>query len=138
MGADIMISCLVFSYLIDGAELHIAVGQRQYFGTIGSTQKFAFVVQQLESIPVFRVVAGSEDDATTGFFQRNGYLYSRGGTQAEVHHIDTDTLQGAANKTIHHLTADTCISSHHHHTIACFFNDPAPESCGKPYDICRS
>jgi len=57
-------------------------------GTLFRRKKLPFPVQQLQRIPLFRIMAGSDDDPAIGMLAGNRNLSRRRGSQSDVHHIN--------------------------------------------------
>ena len=62
----------------------------QHLVAFGGIEKFAFLVEELESVPMTGVVASCDDDAATGTFHRHGYLSGGCGGKPDVDHLARD------------------------------------------------
>ena len=52
----------------------------------------ALVIEQLQGIPVLRVVAGRDDDTGVGSLLGDGKLCRRSGGKTNIHHVEADSL----------------------------------------------
>ena len=73
-------------------------------------EELALLVEELEGIPLARVMAGCKDNTATCL--RHGYCYlcGRSGGQADVYHVKAHTLQRAAYYHVDHVAGDTGIT----------------------------
>ena len=107
----------VFGHLAQLVHLGVAevlaFGQGYHLVALGGIDKFATGVQQLQGIPMFRVVGGGDDDAAIGMTVYHGHLRRRRGGEAGFYHVDTHALQGAHHQTVHHSPGEACVAAHH-------------------------
>ena len=82
----------------------------QHFRPVGGRDKFAVCVEQLQGIPLHRVVRSSEDDAAVGFVLDDGHLNGGGGRKTKVNHIHSKRLQRTASQFIDNFTRNTGIA----------------------------
>ena len=66
-------------------------------------EELALVVQELEGVPLARVVAGGQDDAAVGLREQDGHLGGRGGGEAALDDVDAAAHQGAHDELFHHV-----------------------------------
>ena len=85
-------------------------------------------VEQLESIPLTRIMTGSDDDTTIGL--RHGDSQFGGGScgQTDVEHIESHTHERAADNGVNHLSRHTGITPHNNLSAA--VGSVATDECG--------
>ena len=75
------------------------------------------LVEQLQRVPLFRVMTCRQDDTSGGFLTRNGQLRGRRRRQTDINHIVPHTHQRAAYDLLHHWSAQTRITSHYNRVV---------------------
>ena len=109
-----------------GKLVVVIIGTTHHFAGFLGGEKFAAFVQELQSIPLARVVTGSQDDTTTGAFHSHGKFGGGRCGQTDIYHIEAHAHQGTTGDTCHHFAGDTSIVAHNnfttvlsaHHTFA--------------------
>ena len=71
------------------------IGEFQHPLSCRSTQKLTGRIQQLQRVPLPRVVACGQNDTAVGLLSRDRQLHCRRGAQAQIHDIDTGGVQRA-------------------------------------------
>ena len=66
-------------------------------------EELALVVQELEGVPLARVVAGGQDDATVGLREEDGHLGGRRRGETAFDDIDAATHEGPDDELFHHV-----------------------------------
>ena len=93
-------------------------------------QKLSLFIQQLQGIPLFRVMACSQNNTATCAFHSNSQFGGRSRSQADVYHIKPHPHQGSAYHVLYHLTGDAGIAS--------YYNFITLYSCCFTYQRCIS
>ena len=88
-------------------------GNAQHLLPLGSIQKFAFLIQQFQGIPLLGIVTGSQYDSATSMLLGHGNFGGRGCSQSYIHHIESHTHEGSDYGMFHHFARDAGIASHH-------------------------
>ena len=81
--------------------------------TFGGGDELALLVEELQGVPLCRIVAGSEDDASIGLQAGDGNLSRRCRAQPDVKHIGAHGLQGATDHLVHKETRKTGVTADH-------------------------
>ena len=66
-------------FVYRGKMIGISTGDCQNSSSVGGTDKFSSVIEQFEGIPFAGVMAGSDDDTSSGFLLNNHHFNGRGG-----------------------------------------------------------
>ena len=66
-------------------------------------EELTLVVQELEGVPLARVVAGGQDDAAIGLGEQDGHLGGRGGGETALDDVDAAAHEGAHDQLFHHV-----------------------------------
>ena len=82
----------------------LLLGHRKHTLALGVAQKLTLVVEQLQGVPLARVVRRGDDDATVGLVRRDGQLRSGRGAEPDVHHVDAAAEQRSLDQIGHHFT----------------------------------
>ena len=90
----------------------LAFGNGQHFVAVFLGQKLTFVVQQLQCVPVARVVAGGDDDTTVGSCHPYGQLGSGRCRQSDVDNVIPHAHQRSANDILHHRSRYAGVASY--------------------------
>ena len=77
----------------------------------GFVKELTFVVQQLEGIPLDRVVAGGQDETTIGLFGCDSYFCSWGSGEADVDDIKAHANQRTRYALVAHFARQTGITA---------------------------
>ena len=70
-------------------------------------EELALVVQELEGVPLARVVAGGQDDAAVGLREEDGHFRGGRGGEAALDDIDTAAHEGSDDELLHHVARQT-------------------------------
>ena len=91
----------------------VRFGQPQHFAPLVRIQKFALRIQQFQRIPVCRIMAGGDDDASGRTLARYSQFYGRRGGHADVRHVKSHAREDACDNGFHHFAGDARIASNH-------------------------
>ena len=80
----------------------------------GVSQEFAFLIEQLQGVPLLGVVRSRQDDAAVGVFEKDGHFRRRRRREAGVYDIDAAGEQGPRNDAVHHLAGNAGVAAHDH------------------------
>ena len=108
----------------------------QYFFAFLVIEELTFFVQQFQSVPLFWVVAGGQDDTTCGVQACYCQLGGWSGCQADINNIITHTNQGTAYQLVHHLATQTGVATYDNSLVVwdhCF--TLCSVGCGETYHI---
>ncbi len=101
------------SQLIHFGEAVLAlVGYAQHFLAFLGGQEFAVLVEQLQRIPLFWIVAGGKYQATASILHSHCYLGSRGRSGADIDHVEAHAHQCSYNHINHHRAGDAGIMAY--------------------------
>ena len=87
------------------------LGNLQYLLALDLVEELTLAVEQLQRVPLARVMAGGDDDATVGLEPTYGKFGSGGGGEADVDNVVAHADKGAANNAAHHFTRDACVAA---------------------------
>ena len=105
---------IFMSEIIDfGKGVFAAFGYAQHLFALCVVEKFAFLVEELEGVPLLGVVAGCDDDASDRAFLHYSYLCCRSRGQTDVDHIHAHGCEGAGDEIADHGAAQTCVATHY-------------------------
>ena len=90
----------------------LCLGNAQHLVALLGVQELALLVEQLQCVPLSRVVTGGDDDASGSALHGDGYFGGRRRGQADVHHIESHAHERAAHHVLDHLARDACIAAH--------------------------
>ena len=88
------------------------LGNGEHFATVGCGEELALLVEQLQRVPLTRIVTGGDDDAAVGTTHAHGQLCGRCGGVAYVEHIIAHAHQCAAHHLTHHGTRDAPVAAY--------------------------
>ena len=80
-----------------------AVGFAYHLGGFCGGQEFAFLVEELQCVPLAGVMAGGDDDTAAGAFHRDSQLCGRSRGQSDVHHVETHAHKCTTNYMAYHF-----------------------------------
>ena len=89
----------------------LLLGHRKHTLALGVAQKLTLAVEQLQGVPLARVVRCGDDDAAVGLVRDDGHLDPRRGAQADVYHIRTARQQGAFDQVGDHLARNPGVAA---------------------------
>ena len=112
-----LVECIVlciFSEIVNLRILEIfLLCDSQHLVTIVLGQKLAFLIQQLQGVPLAWIVRSCDDDTASRTTHGNSQLSGRSCGKTDVEHVIAHAHQGTTNHVLHHLARDTCITTHH-------------------------
>ena len=111
---------LLITRILDNLAQMLHIGEReilgsgdaQHLGSLSGIEELTPLVQQLQGIPLLRIMAGGQYNATASALHRHGHLGRRCRGKADVHHIKTHPHQGAHDDVPHHRPGDAGIAPH--------------------------
>ena len=109
--------------------------QFQHLLSVGSSQEFSFAIQQLQRIPLTRIVRSRNDDTTIGTAHAYCQLRGRCGGITNVNDVEAHTHQGTTNYVAHHWARDTSIATYDN--FSCLAGNEHRIGCCKLDDIQR-
>src|ERR1700712_5578103 len=121
---------------VDGGKSESVSGspvQDPFSGIV--VEEFSFGIQQLQSIPLHRIVTGGNNDSSAGFLAGYGDLNRGSGRQTEIDDIQTETGEGADNQPGHQLAADAAITANDDLRRPALFANPGAIRCRKANDV---
>ena len=92
----------------------LGFGGGQYGLALGVGEELALVAEQLEGIPLHRIVAGGDDDAAVGLLADYGNLCGRSGRHADVDNLNTACHQSVADQAVYHGAGDAGVAAHNY------------------------
>ena len=102
----------------------------------GGRDELTLFVEKFQSIPLSRVMAGCQNDASVSFQTCDGDFRSRRSAQTDVKHISAHGLQGAANHLVHKEARKTSVASDNDsRTFDATVLDKFDKSCGEFHHI---
>ena len=101
-GAELVDLCVMEVFGLCDAE---------HFGTVGSGEELALVVEQLQGVPLAGVVRGGDDDAAVSLSHAYGELGRRCGGVADVDDIVAHTHKGAYDDVADHEAGDSAVAT---------------------------
>ena len=66
-------------------------------------QEFAFLIEELQCVPLAWVVAGGDDDAAAGAFHGDSQFRGGGGCQSDVYYVEAHAHERTADHVAHHF-----------------------------------
>ena len=94
----------VFSQMVHiGIFKRLFLGQAQHLVAFFLVEELALAIEQLQGIPLTRIMRGGDDDAAVGTAHTNGQLGGGSGSQSDVDNVVAIAHQGSANHVLHHL-----------------------------------
>ena len=112
-----LVVCIVFTVLTDMFDVckfkFFCSSNTQYLITFCRIQEFTMFIQQLQCIPLSRIMAGSQNNTTACSFHSYSKFCSRSRSQPDIYYIESHSHQRSANHIFHHFTRDTCITAHY-------------------------
>ena len=76
-------------------------------------QEFSFFIQKLQSIPLFGIVRGGQDNTAAGAFHGYSQLSGRGRSQINVHYVPAHTHKGTYYHILYHFARDARITAYY-------------------------
>ena len=119
--------------IFDGAALE----QGQEGVAVGLRDELALVVEQLQGIPLARIVAGCQDDPPAGPFFRNGHFDRRRGRQPQVDDRDAQCAQGIDHQVADDLSRNAGVTTDHHLGRTAALQQPIAVGGGALDDVLR-
>ena len=117
-GLDVLVREVVLldrAQLIHRREIEILAGRKvQDRLTLDRREELALVVQELEGVPLARVMRSCEDDAAVRICECHGQLGRGSAGKAAFHHVHSAGDEGSADQLLHHLAADSGVPSDNH------------------------
>ena len=100
--------------LVDFGKLEVlGLGDAQHLLSLGSIQKLALLVKQLQGIPLLGVMAGRQDNTAASLLHGNRNFGGRRGGQPDVYHIEAHTHEGTDYGVFYHFAGNTGIASYY-------------------------
>ena len=106
---------VLFLYIAE--RIHVCKGEILLLRTLqdGSTlcciEEFSFLIQELESIPLLRIMGGCKYNTAVRFFENHSHLSCRGRSKTCLHHIDSARHSRSTYKLLDHITGKSGILS---------------------------
>ena len=98
---------------VDLREVEIlALGEVQDGLALRGGEELSPVVQELEGVPLARIVAGGEDDAAVGMGEEDGHLGGRRRCEAALDDVDAAPHEGADDELLHHVARKAGVLAH--------------------------
>ena len=94
----------------------LSLSHTKHFSSIGSSEKFALAVKQLQGIPLTGVVRCGDDDTTISTCHTNGQLCGWSCGIANIYDIVAHTHKGSYDNIANHQTRHTTIAAYYHLT----------------------
>ena len=103
----------VVAHVVHVGEVEIfGLGNGQNLLTLGFVEELALMVEQLQRIPMARIVRRGDDDAAVGLEPAHGQFRGRRGGKADIDHVVAHAHERAADDVFHHLARDAGIAPH--------------------------
>ena len=100
--------------VVDQGEIEAsAFGEFEDGLSFGRCEELAFLVQELEGVPLAGIVRCSNDDAPVGSGENDGHFSGRSGGESGLDHVDAARCEGAADELLYHVAAQTRILTDH-------------------------
>ena len=103
------------------AEIHdvgeiviLALGNRYHLLALRVAQELAVAVKKLEGVPLYGIVARSDDYAAVGMLARHGKLNGRSSCQTDVDYIKPHRHDSAGHDMVNHRPGYAGITSPHY------------------------
>ena len=87
------------------------LGHVEHLLSFSSIEELALAVEQLQGIPLARIVGGSNDDAAVGTTHADSQLSGGCRGIADVDDIEAHTYQRATDDIAHHRARDTAVAT---------------------------
>ena len=94
-------------------RITVRCGDSEHPLAFGIVQKFAARIEQLQRIPLFRVVAGRQNNPAVGPTARHGHFDGRRRSQTDIDHVDTATAQRPFDDRSRHFTRQPRVATDH-------------------------
>ena len=107
----------------------------QNCGAIFPTDKFTFVIEELQCVPFPGIMACGDNDSASCFFPNNGEFNSGCSGKSEINNIKPKWCECAGDQVAHGFTADTCITPDNYLSSCIFFFYPGAVGSRKFYNI---
>ena len=78
---------------------------------ISGGDELALLVEEFQGVPVFRVMAGGDDDARAGIFHRHRHLNGGRGRKPQVHDLDAQPHEGRSDQLADHRARDAAVAA---------------------------
>ena len=98
-------------YIGEGEVL--LVGDAHYFGGFFGRKELTLLVEELQGVPLARIVTGGDDDAAHGALHRHGELGGRRRGKADVEYIEAHAHEGAAHYVRYHFARYAGVAAHY-------------------------
>ena len=72
-------------------------------------QKFPFLIQQLQGIPLFRIMRSCQDDSSVRLLENHCHLCGRSRRKTGLDYIHSTSYEASAYKLLHHFSRDSGI-----------------------------
>ena len=108
-----------------------------HLGPLRGTQEEAIGPDELERIPLDRVVTRGDAEAASGMMMLDGELERGGRREADVDHIGADALEGRAGHRVEEGAGDAAIAAQHDGARGAARDRPGPEGGGVACDDFR-
>ena len=112
-----LVVCIIFTILTNMFDIckfkFFCSSNTQNLITFCRIQEFTMLIQQLQGIPLSRIMAGCQNDTTTCTFHSYCKFCSRSRSQSDIYYIESHSHQRSANHIFHHLTRDTRITAYY-------------------------
>ena len=115
----------------------LGLGYGEHLGTVGSGKEFALGIEELQGVPLARVVAGGDDDTTIGAAHAHCQFGSGCGGQTDINDIEAHTHEGTANDAIDHRARDAGVTAYYYLVGLLGLANECGIGCGKLYDVQR-
>ena len=90
----------------------LLLGQSEHQLTLLSIEELTLLVEELERIPLLRVVRCGDDDTTVSLVCDNCHLGTRCGAETYIDYIHATTEECTLDDVVHHLARDTCVATY--------------------------
>ena len=102
----------VFSQMVHiGILESLFLGYAKHLVAFFLVEELTLAIEQLQGIPLARIMRGGDDDAAVGTAHANGQLGGRRGGQSDVDDVVAIAHQSSANHVLHHLARDAGIAA---------------------------
>ena len=114
-------------------------GDSEHFFALLVVEELSFLIEEFESVPLFRVMASGEDDTTCRIEASDRQFGGRGGSKSDIDDIVSYTDKCATYEEIHHFARDACVATYDDGLVVrnhCFAL--CGICCGETHDIHRA
>ena len=112
------VECFVIRILPETVNVSInkvfTVGQRKHLVAVGLVQELTLAVEQLQGVPLARIVACGYNNAAVSPSHAHGKLCGRGCGQADVNNVEACANKRAANNTAHHVARNAGVTANNY------------------------